>query len=238
MAQMPKLVAVVGPTASGKTALGVRLCQQFGGEIISADAKQVYEGVDIGTAKEKELPVPQHLIDIRPAGGHITVAEYQQLAYSTIDHLLEEKVLPVVVGGSGLYVEAIVKGYLFTGRGGRQMSPRYSSLVLGIKWDREQLRARVAERTNLWLRQGLMEEIEGLLKKGVSPEWLMTCGQPYHYFTQVVTGALSVTEGVEKTNTAINQYIKRQYTWWRRFGEVVWVADEEEAFHKTEQFLK
>ncbi len=73
MAPLPKIIAVIGPTASGKTALGCFLAQSLGGEIVSADAKQVYVGMDIGTAKEKNLPVPQHLIDIKQPGERITV---------------------------------------------------------------------------------------------------------------------------------------------------------------------
>lgn len=237
MPQRPKLVAVVGPTGSGKTALGASLCQRFGGEIVSADSKQVYIGLDIGTAKEKDLRVPQHLVDICQPGERFTAGRYQELAYQVIDGLLEQGKLPVLVGGTGLYVEAVVQGYAFGGRGSRDRSPRYDALLLGIDLDREELKRRVAARTRAWLEQGLLEEIRGLLERGVSPAWLATAGQPYKFFTAHLLGELSLEEALAQTDTALNQYVRRQYTWWRHHSAVVWVKDVAAAEREAERFL-
>lgn len=222
---LPRIVAVVGATASGKTALGAQIAQKFNGEIVSCDAKQVYRGMDIGTAKELDLPVKQHLIDFKEPGEKITVAEYQELAYQTIDQLLSEKKLPVLVGGTMLYASAVIEGYRF----GKASVKRYNTLMLGIKIDREELRSRVAVRTNQWLEMGLLEEIKGLLNAGVSPDWLRRCGMEYSYFTDYFLGNITLDEAVLRTNFAINQYIKRQYTWWRRYENINWVANFEEA---------
>lgn len=237
MMSLPKIVAVIGPTASGKTALGVSLCQQFNGELISADAKQVYRGMDIGTAKEKDLPVPQHLIDILNPGQKITVGEYQKMAYRVIDEVLAAEQLPVLVGGSGLYVESVTDGYLFGGPGSREKQPRYNVLKIGIQLEREELLARVQQRTARWLEEGLLTEIKDLFDKGVSPKWLDHCGLEYRYFTQHILGNLSLEEAEKLTNIALRQFIKRQYTWWRRHSDVHWVKETTEAITLTKAFL-
>ena len=106
------LLAVVGPTASGKTSLGAELAKAFNGEVVSADSMQIYKGMDIGTAKpkpEEMLGIPHHLIGFLPQGEHFSVADYAVLARKAIDDILSRGKLPVLVGGTGLYVEAIVK---------------------------------------------------------------------------------------------------------------------------------
>lgn len=239
MQPLPKIIAVVGPTASGKTALGTSLAQQFQGEIVSADAKQVYRGMDIGTAKEKNLPVPQHLIDIKNPGEKITVAEYQQLAYAVIDDLLSRRVLPFLVGGSGLYAESVLSGYLFSeGKKSTAQQPRYASLKLGIQVDRLQLKEKAAERLRQRVKAGLAEEVRDLLQAGISPEWMISCGLEYKYFTQHVQGKITEEEAIHLTTTAINQFIKRQYTWWRRHPDVHWVDGPEVAASLVRKFLK
>lgn len=190
--------------------------------------------MDIGTAKEKNLPVPQHLIDIKNPGEKITVVEYQTLAYSIIDDLLSKNILPVLTGGSMLYAEAVLNGYLFNG----QQKPRYSTLKIAIKIDRNLLKARVAQRTQFWLKEGILDEIKTLLEQGVTLEWLDWCGQEYKYFSQHILGQISLEEAIDKTNTSINQYIKRQYTWWRRHPDLHWIDGIEEAKALIGQFLK
>ncbi|MBU6389883.1 hypothetical protein KGQ71_05215 [Patescibacteria group bacterium] len=240
MSLPPRIVAVIGPTASGKTALGCHLAHIFHGEIVSADAKQVYRGMDIGTAKEKDLPVGQHLLDIKNPGEKITVGEYQRLAYAVIDRLLSQDVLPFLVGGSGLYAESVLNGYIFAGNGekSRRQKSRYQSLKLGITLPRQELRQRVADRTERWLQDGLLDEITRLLAAGVEPEWLSWCGQEYRYFTAYLLGEIGLEEAVAKTNTSINQFIKRQYTWWRRHPDVIWVSGGQEAEAAVRRFLE
>jgi tRNA dimethylallyltransferase len=113
-----KVVAVVGPTAAGKTALGVSLALALGGEIINADSMQLYRGMDIGTAKADEQErrgVPHHLLDLWPVSRAADVASYQQEARAVIDTLLARGVQPIVVGGSGLYVRAALDDFAFPG---------------------------------------------------------------------------------------------------------------------------
>ncbi|MBI2980083.1 MAG: tRNA (adenosine(37)-N6)-dimethylallyltransferase MiaA [Chloroflexi bacterium] len=111
---MNLLVAIVGPTATGKSQQAVHLAQQFNGEIVSADSRQVYCHMDIGTAKpgrEEQSLVPHHLIDIVNPDEDFSLAQYQQLAYRAIADIQRRNKLPLLVGGSGLYVWAVLEGW-------------------------------------------------------------------------------------------------------------------------------
>ncbi|MFB6957827.1 tRNA (adenosine(37)-N6)-dimethylallyltransferase MiaA [Streptomyces sp. NPDC056309] len=114
----PRVIAVVGPTAAGKSDLGVFLAQRLGGEVVNADSMQLYRGMDIGTAKltpEERGGIPHHLLDIWDVTVTASVAEYQRLARGRIDALLAEGRWPVLVGGSGLYVRGAVDNLEFPG---------------------------------------------------------------------------------------------------------------------------
>ena len=115
---MPELVAVVGPTATGKSALGVELALALGGEVVNADSMQLYRGMDIGTAKLTEAQrcgVPHHLLDIWPVTYPASVAEYQHRARATVTDILARGRVAIVVGGSGLYVRALLDPIEFPG---------------------------------------------------------------------------------------------------------------------------
>lgn len=113
---MNRLIVIAGPTAVGKSALTLRLAQQLDGEIISGDSMCVYRGLDIGTAKpsvsEQKL-VPHHLIDIRRPTEPFSVVDFQQLAAAAIDEVNRRGKLPILVGGTGLYIQALLEGYQF-----------------------------------------------------------------------------------------------------------------------------
>ena len=108
------LVVIVGPTAAGKTALSIELAEAAGGEIISADSRQIYRGMDIGTAKataEERARAPDHLLDLVAPDQVLTLAEYQGLAYDAIAGILERGRLPFLVGGTGQYIHAVIEGW-------------------------------------------------------------------------------------------------------------------------------
>ncbi len=119
--KLPKIIVILGPTASGKTKFGVELAFKFKGEIISADSRQVYRGMDIGTGKDlKEYKVgkekiPYHLIDVVSPQDEFNLARYQELAFEAIEEVLSRGKLPIIVGGSGLYLQALVDNYDLSG---------------------------------------------------------------------------------------------------------------------------
>ncbi len=112
----PKLIVILGPTACGKSSLGVALAKRYNGEIVSADSRQVYRGLDLGTGKitpEEMEGVPHHLLDVADPGEQYSVARFQQEAYATIDGILARDRFPFLVGGTGLYLRAVAEGYVF-----------------------------------------------------------------------------------------------------------------------------
>ncbi|WP_413381448.1 tRNA (adenosine(37)-N6)-dimethylallyltransferase MiaA [Alkalihalobacillus sp. 1P02AB] len=111
------LISIVGPTGVGKTALSIELAKKYGGEIISGDSMQIYRGMDIGTAKvnEEEMQgVPHHLLDIKDPDEAFSVADFQELVVPLITRLNQKKKVPILTGGTGLYVNSIIKGYQFS----------------------------------------------------------------------------------------------------------------------------
>ena len=118
MSNQTRVLAIVGPTASGKTALAVRVAQQIDGEIVGTDSMQAYRGMDIGTATptaDERGGVPHHMIDCWAVDQEVTVAEFQQQARVCIDDILARGKTPVVTGGSGLYVSAVLDDLRFPG---------------------------------------------------------------------------------------------------------------------------
>lgn len=112
----PKIVVICGPTASGKTALGVALAKELGGEVVSADSMQIYRGMDVGTAKptmaERE-GVAHHMLDVADPGEDFSVARYVDMAAACVDDILSRGKVPLVVGGTGLYIDSLLSGRRF-----------------------------------------------------------------------------------------------------------------------------
>jgi len=136
----PLLVAIVGPTGSGKTALSIRLAQQFAGEIVNCDSVAIYRDFEIGTAKptpEEREQAPHHLFDITSPNSYATAGEYARQARTTVNQIAQREAMPIVVGGTGLYLRALLDG-LFAG-------PERSEEL------RERLRSRVDQRGSAYL---------------------------------------------------------------------------------------
>ncbi|WP_433749987.1 tRNA (adenosine(37)-N6)-dimethylallyltransferase MiaA [Falsibacillus pallidus] len=112
-----KLIVLIGPTAVGKTSLSIELAKEFGCEIISGDSMQVYRGMDIGTAKirnQEMKGIPHHLLDIKDPSEHFSAAEFQQIVRKKIDEIHSRGKMPMIVGGTGLYIQAVLYDYQFT----------------------------------------------------------------------------------------------------------------------------
>ena len=116
-----RVLVITGPTATGKTALGVELALRLGGEVVSADSMQVYRGLDIGTAKvtaEEARGVPHHLVDVAPPGEEFSVARWVEAAAEAVEDILARDKAPIIAGGTGLYIDSLLSGRDFAGRGG------------------------------------------------------------------------------------------------------------------------
>ena len=146
-----RLVVIMGPTGAGKTEVSLHLAEMFNGEIISADAFQVYRGLDIGTAKAKPAEqerVAHHLLDIKEVTDNYTVAEFCERARILIADIAARGKPPFLVGGTGLYVQALLEGYTFPDIGPvREWTQRYTEMyrTQGLERLREEMRQRSPE---------------------------------------------------------------------------------------------
>jgi tRNA dimethylallyltransferase len=299
------LLVVLGATATGKTSLAVHLANRMKGEIISADSRQIYRGMDLGTGKDIEeytlegKTIPYHLIDIVEAGYKYNVFEYQRDFLKAYQEINSRGNLPVVCGGTGMYLEAALKGYklisvpnneelrnelepksleelveLLKGykslhnttdvdtkkRAVRAIEieeyyashpevevdyPELNPLLVGIKFDRDSRRRRITQRLEGRLKEGMVEEVEQLLKQGVMPEDLMYYGLEYKFLTRYVIGEITYDEMFSGLNTAIHQFAKRQMTWFRKMersgSDIRWLDGYmplEEKVEKVMEWMK
>jgi len=278
-----RLVAIVGPTASGKTRLGVEVAHRLGSEIVSADSRQVYRGLDIGTGKDLDEyaavdpPVRVHMLDVADPQEVYTLVRYLQdvrgvFAAAEGDPRFASGAVPLVmVGGSGLYVEAVLRGFqpavvppdpelrrrlegedhgvlvgelerlapalaartdtssrrrviraheilaAFDGREPPALSPVAPppATVFGIDVDRDVLRDRIARRLQERLRDGMVDEVRGLLERGVEPDRLRALGLEYREITDHLVGGVAYADMVERLRVRIMRFAKRQWTWFR-----------------------
>lgn len=274
----PKLIVVAGTNASGKSALGVALAEKYNAEIISADSRQVFRGFDLGSGKitpEEMRGIPHYLIDVCGAGDFFSMHDFQKLAYRAIEDILARGKLPMIVGGTGLYIASVTDGYVMSDREpdlayrdelekletpelyqmllekvpdiqvdaknrNRVMrileklhdgddhlphkDPRYDCLKLGVTWDRETLKARIDERLEKRMQQGMVNEVKSLLANGASVEFMNKLGLEYRYITQYLTGEItSEAEMCTQLSLAIKRFAKRQMTWFRREKDMHWL---------------
>ncbi len=267
------LVTVLGPTASGKTRLAVSLARELSGEIISADSRQVFRRMDIGTGKDLHEygSVPYHLIDVLEPGQECSVFTFQRLFLQAFQEISARGQLPVLCGGTGLYLDAALRGYRMvevpenprlrtelanksdtelaaillqlvpdqhnrTDLADRNRTiraieiasyqpdeqeeqepfPAIQSLVLGIRWDRAELRRRITQRLRQRLEAGMLDEIQQLHASGVAWERLDYYGLEYRYGGMFLRGELNRNDLFQKLNAAIHEFAKRQETWFRR----------------------
>ena len=259
---MKQMITILGPTASGKTLLAADLAHQINGEIISADSRQVYRRMDIGTGKDLEdyQGVPYHLIDIVEPGTKYNLFQYQQDFYDAYRQIVERGVTPILCGGTGLYIEAVLKGYklspscqrairaieieeynLHTPTPKRELPP-VDSLVIGVDIDREERRQKITRRLKQRLENGMVEEVKGLLDEGIPAEDLIYYGLEYKFVTEYITGQLTYDEMFKRLEIAIHQFAKRQMTWFRgmerRGFTIHWIDAMQPMEEKVAQILE
>ncbi len=187
-------------------------------EIISADSRQIYRGMDIGTGKDlREYgDVPYHLIDIAPAGAKFNIYEYQAAFAKAYADIRRRGAVPILCGGSGLWIESVTRAYKFEkGNGVSADSLPQHVYYIGTLVTREERVARIDRRLEERLQEGLVEEIRGLLDSGIPADDLIYYGLEYKFVTQYVLGQLSYDDMVIALGNAIHQFAKRQMTWFR-----------------------
>lgn len=270
------LITILGPTATGKTRLAVLLAQRIDAEIISADSRQVYCGMDIGSGKDLSdytingITIPYYLIDIAEPGSEYNVFQYQQAVHKTLQNIRERGKNTIICGGSGMYIEAVLKGYklfpvpenkilrneLFLKSENELIqilsklrelhnqtdtcdrarllraieietyynnhpelaafSQPLDSIIFGLKGDRDVIRNKITARLKERLNNGMIEEVENLIKQGVSEYQLVRYGLEYKYITLYLQNKLDRNALFTKLNVAIHQFSKRQMTWFRK----------------------
>lgn len=269
------LITILGPTASGKTSLACRLAYSLDTEVISGDSRQVYRDMDIGTGKDLSdymidgKPIKYHLIDIHDAGYKYNIYEYQHDFYKAYEQIKIQNKTPVLCGGSGLYIEAILRGYNLinvpenkslrkklatkkldeltqilsayktlhnhtdvdtaqrairaieieeykkTHSAEHNEFPPLNSLIVGVDINRELRRERITKRLKARLEEGMIDEIQTLLDKGIHADDLIYYGLEYKFVTQYLLKELSYDEMFSQLEIAIHQFAKRQMTWFR-----------------------
>lgn len=296
------LLFITGPTASGKTLLAATIASETEGEVISADSRQVYRGMNLGTGKDYSdyiingKKVPCHLIDIADPGYKYNVFEFQRDFRTVYEDIKLRRRFPVVCGGSGMYIDSIITGYkMFEvppdsglraqlekksmqelieilssykelhnttdvdtkkriiraieiehfNRSARQKQtvfPVLKSIIVGLHAERDIRRRRITERLHARLKSGMIDEVKGLIEKGVPAETLIYYGLEYKYITLYLTRKLDYGSMVRDLEVAIHQFAKRQMTWFRgmekKGTKIHWIDSELPLEIKVEKVLE
>lgn len=267
-----KIIVILGPTASGKTKLAAKLASEFNGEIISADSRQVYKGMDIGTGKDYEdyfvngHKIPYHLIDIIDPTEEYNLYQFKKNFIQVYEEIIQRKKQAFLVGGSGLYLSSVIQNYelkeseindddifklnkmnidelkkiLFDIRANNHnttdlldkdrtikailaakaekniLNKKFTSVVIGIKLERDEIKTRISQRLEKRLGSGMIEEVKELMNSGVSLQKLIFFGLEYRFIGLYLRNELSYDEMFIKLNQAINKFAKRQATWFRK----------------------
>jgi tRNA dimethylallyltransferase len=287
------LVIVLGPTAVGKSRVAVDLSLRFGGEVVSGDSIQVYRGFDIGTDKptaEARRGVPHHLIDIVGPEVQFTAADFVREALSAARGIAARGRLPIVAGGTGLYIKALCDG-LFPGPGrdpalraaleaearekgletlfrrleavdpeyahkirgrdririiralevhaatGRPISEHFRAtespvkgrtvIRLGLRLEKDELYRRIDARVDRMFERGLIEEVRGLLERGVPETAPPFRALGYSHVLRQLKGEIGRAEAAALTKTDTRHYAKRQMTWFRKMAGIVWFSPDD-----------
>ncbi|MFD0711642.1 tRNA (adenosine(37)-N6)-dimethylallyltransferase MiaA [Paenibacillus sp. GCM10027626] len=295
-----KLLVLVGPTAVGKTSASIELAKAWNAEIISGDSMQVYRGMDVGTAKiraEEMEGIPHHMIDICEPDHPFSVSEFQERCRALIAEIAGRGKLPMIVGGTGLYVESVVYGYDFseadsdeafraemqqlasthgnemllerlravdpqsaarlhvndqrriiraleifhiTGQTlseqlkGQQKESPYHLCMIALTMERAKLYARIEQRVDAMMAEGLVQEVQGLLTRGVPPAAISMQGLGYKEIVGYLQGEYALEAAVELLKRDTRRFAKRQLSWFRHMKEIEWV----EIFENFHENLK
>lgn len=275
-----KIVVILGPTATGKSDFAVELAKKINGEIISADSRQVYTGLDIGSGKitKKEMRgIPHHLLDVTDPKKVFTVAEFKKLADKKIEEIISRGKIPIIVGGTGFYIDSVINDSklpevkpnkklrtelsklstenLFKRlqkldpRRAKEIdaknpvrliraieiaqtlgsvpkikiNPKYETIIVGLDFPDDELKERIEKRLISRFNSGMLDEVKKLHSQGLTFTRMEQLGLEYRYMALHLQGKITEKEMVEKLNSEIWKYAKRQRTWFKRNKDIIWV---------------
>ena len=230
-------VIILGPTGSGKTGVSIKIAKTIGGEVISADSRAIYKGMDIGTAKpttEEMDGVPHWGIDLVEPGERFTVADWKVYAEKKIIEIKARGKVPIVAGGTGLYIDALIFDYHFKGPTGNKIGDieqktctdrrevKGDFLIIGIKTDFEKLKERLALRADQMFCDELYDETKKLVQAYGWGSGAMK-SNIYEYAWKYLNGELSLEEAKKLFLYEDYHLAKRQMTWFKRNKEIIWL---------------
>ena len=226
---LAKTIVILGPTASGKTGVSIKIAEQIGGEVISADSRAIYKYMDIGTAKPtlaEQAGIPHFGFDLVEPGERFTVADWQHYARTKIAEIQARGHIPMVVGGTGLYIDALVFDYDFSAGYKESQVDRQQMnndfILIGIKWTADELRARIAERANNLFNDELYAETKFLVEKyGWGSQAMKS--NIYQFAWGYLQGEYDLARAKELFITDDWHLAKRQMTWFKRNKKIIWL---------------
>ena len=217
----------------------MRQARSLQGEIVSADSRQVYRGLDLGTGKDIEEyghgvdQITHHLIDILEIGTPYSVAHYQRDAWAAINNIIGRSKQPILCGGTGLYIDSILNNYQFSQiptflQDRIQVDVKFTCFGLNPVLDQRRMNCKL--RLMQRLQMGLVKEVEELISQGVQSSELLWLGLEYKWVVLYIDGKLSENEFVHGLTIAIQQFAKRQMTFFRKMErsgiQIQWIPHE------------
>lgn len=232
------LIVIVGETASGKSALAFDLAKRFNGEIICADSRTVYQELNIGTAKpsaEERARIPHNLLDLVRPDQSFTAAEFKKHANQSIVKITKSGKLPIMVGGTGLYIDGVIYDFGFE-KNLDKHPLRSNTLVIGLMTEKDILKSRIAKRTAKMIKNGLTQEVKELSAKYGWHVPAMS-GIGYKEFQAYLAGMQTLAETIDLINRNTYLYAKRQRTWFKRNKDIQWQSDPSNSVDLVTTFL-
>jgi tRNA dimethylallyltransferase len=230
-------IIILGPTGSGKTGVGIKIAKALNGEIISADSRAIYKGMDIGTAKptkEEMNGVPHWGLDLVEPGERFTVSDWKSYAEEKIEDIRSRGKVPIIVGGTGLYIDALIYDYHFKGPTGNKIGDveqkscsdrnkiKGDYLIIGVKTETNELRKRLKARIEQMFTPELYDETKKLVKKyGWGSQAMKS--DIYEYAYKYLEGELNLGQAKEQCFYEDWHLAKRQLTWFKRNPYITWL---------------
>lgn len=235
--QDPPCIIILGPTGSGKTGVSIEIAKAIGGEVISADSRAIYKGMDIGTAKptkEEMQGIPHYGLDLVEPGDRFTVADWKKYAEEKITDIKSRGKTPIIVGGTGLYIDALIFDYHFKGPTGTKIGDfeqkscsdrtevKGDFLLIGVKWETEELRQRLHTRIDQMFSEPLYRETKTLVEKYGWGSGAMK-SNIYEYAYKYLNNELTLARAKEQCFYEDYHLAKRQMTWFKRNQQIIWL---------------